>query len=209
MYVPVKIVMVGDCQVGKTTLLSAYNTFMLHELPSYSPTCGVNYKMIKSRLSHTKFDLHFWDISGDPIHKHVITNYLHKLDILIVVFSLHNRKSFHNVVRWYNLIKSKAVNEFQVYVVATSHPNELPDVHEKELLSLSTYLNVKIKTVHHHSLQSFRYFLIKQIIKVHSEKEKLEMASLPSLPLLDHCRVDCQFQKPKMKWWRKWFLCCS
>jgi small GTP-binding protein len=205
MSIPVKIVIAGDCKVGKTTLLQSYDQFILYELPTYKPTSGVNHKLIKSRLNQKKYDLHFWDISGDAQYNCIITNYLHKLDILIIVFSMHDRKSFNNVVRWYNMIKSKSVTEFELHIIGTTHPNKFPDIREKELKTLSTQLNVKIKTIHHHSLQSFRYFLTKQIIKINQKNPCIEITTIPLLE-------NFQIKQKKQKWWQRLtslFVCCS
>lgn len=83
-------ILIGDCGVGKTTLLKNATHQPLPRLP----TIGVD--MI-SYTSET-FRLQCWDTSGQPRFKHVVQMFVQNCTIVVYVFAATSEESFQSIL---------------------------------------------------------------------------------------------------------------
>ena len=70
-----KILLVGDLGVGKTSLIKRFieDNFSIQ----YIPTKGVEFYVKKTEIEKKKIVMKFWDISGDSLTNNMIETYLH------------------------------------------------------------------------------------------------------------------------------------
>ncbi len=110
-----KIIIIGDSCVGKTSLLKRYvnNTF----LESYKATIGVDFLTKNIKINKKIISLQLWDTAGNE-RFHTLSNAFYRgADACIIVFDLTNIISFNNLERW--------MDEFLVYS-NVSDPNNYP-----------------------------------------------------------------------------------
>lgn len=96
--VPVKLVVVGDGAVGKTTLLMRYRE---NKFPTkYIPTVFENYyKQVVYKDIHVNFGL--WDTAGQEEYDRLRSLSYHDTDIVLVVFSIDQPTSLDNLsAKW-------------------------------------------------------------------------------------------------------------
>jgi small GTP-binding protein len=96
--VPVKLVVVGDGAVGKTTLLMRYRE---NKFPTkYIPTVFENYyKQVTYKGIHVNFGL--WDTAGQEEYDRLRSLSYHDTNIVLVVFSIDQPTSLDNLsAKW-------------------------------------------------------------------------------------------------------------
>lgn len=102
-----KVLVVGDASVGKTSLLKRYT---LNKIPeSYMVTLGVNFeiKTIFMPEIQKTTKMQMWDTAGQERFQSLTKSFWHGCKGAVIVFSLVDRASFeHAKTNWY-----KAVSE--------------------------------------------------------------------------------------------------
>lgn len=88
-----RLTIVGDEGVGKTSLLSRYVDQRFSE--SYCPTIGVDFKFCTLDNSTTK--LQIWDTAGQKKYQSITAPYLKGTKLFYVVYDVTKRESFENV----------------------------------------------------------------------------------------------------------------
>ena len=97
----IKMILLGDCGVGKTNIISRYlkNEFKENEMA----TSGASYAMKKINLKGMNFQINIWDTAGQEKYRSVTKMFLQDSQILLLCYSITDRKSFENLDYWYKL----------------------------------------------------------------------------------------------------------
>jgi len=103
----IKVVVVGDGAVGKTSLLISYATDKFPE--QYVPTVFENYSTQITRDNGTNILLHLWDTAGQEDYDRLRPLSYPGADVVLLCFSTVNRASF-------NAIKEKWFPEVHHYI---------------------------------------------------------------------------------------------
>jgi small GTP-binding protein len=93
-----KVVLVGDAKVGKTSILLRLSTGSFRA--SLPPTVGVafqNHLMVSSTGSSL---LHIWDTAGQEQYRSLAPMFFRSADVAVLVFDLTERDSFSNLDQW-------------------------------------------------------------------------------------------------------------
>ena len=110
---PLKLLLIGDSNVGKTSLLLRYldNTFS----DKYITTIGVEFKSKDITLNNKTYKIHIWDTAGQERYKSITRNFYKHAEGIIFVYDITNKTSFSNLKNWI----SNAENEtdFKIIIV--------------------------------------------------------------------------------------------
>ncbi|MHA2503022.1 MAG: Rab family GTPase [Candidatus Kariarchaeaceae archaeon] len=106
-----KIVVIGDSAVGKTSLRRRYMGEGFRG--SYTATLGSEFSVKKIRET----TITLFDLAGDPASKFLRSGYYAGTDGFIVVFDITNRKSFENLEGWFDEIRSNLGNGLKVFIL--------------------------------------------------------------------------------------------
>lgn len=90
-----KVVIIGDSGVGKSSLLCRYQQGKFME--NYSMTIGINYVYIVSEVQGLRIKLQIWDTAGQEKYKTITQNYYRNSNGAIISFSIDCRDSFESV----------------------------------------------------------------------------------------------------------------
>ena len=96
-----KILILGDSNVGKTTLLTKYVDNKFTE--AHITTIAVEYKNKEIEYKNMKFNLQIWDTSGQEIYQAITKNFYRNADGIIFVYDVTNKDSFNNLKNWLNI----------------------------------------------------------------------------------------------------------
>ena len=111
-----KIVIIGDNNCGKTSLVRQMCVPTFNKPHDCEPTIGVDFfvKTIMSSINDIK-KIHIWDTSGDERFRSIINLYLSTCHGVILVYDVTNRTSFDNTSYWLNMVKeTHRINNFDI-----------------------------------------------------------------------------------------------
>lgn len=101
----IKIVLVGDSGVGKTTFFKGftyeYQTFNI------APTLGVDFDSKIIIINDKKIKVHIWDTAGMERFRTLTINYYRGANIIMLFYDTTHRTTFDNLESWIISIKSK------------------------------------------------------------------------------------------------------
>ena len=139
-----KTIILGDCGVGKTTMLYRYynGTFNTEN----NSTVGVNFvsKYVKT-LGNEFADivkLQIWDTAGQERFRSIIRSYYHNVCGCIVAYDITNRNSFDNSNYWMNEVRKNNPNVSIILVGTKRDLEHERQVDYEEGVKLSNYFQV-------------------------------------------------------------------
>jgi small GTP-binding protein len=102
-----KIAVVGDGQVGKTSLIKKFTKGSFKK--DYIKTIGAQFSVYDKDINDDTIRLLFWDIAGQQDFNFLRPSFFKNSRAAIIVFSLEDndlgKESFKNIPNWYNDIK--------------------------------------------------------------------------------------------------------
>ena len=112
----IKIIVVGSMAVGKTCLIAHYQTArFLSEIPS---TCGSSFVQKKKIINGKKYTLNLWDTAGQEKYDSLTKIFTKNANIIILVYSITDKKSFQSLNKWLKLVKD--INNEDSYVLGVA-----------------------------------------------------------------------------------------
>ena len=139
-----KTIILGDCGVGKTTLLYKYYTGNFNR--DNQSTVGVNF--VSKYIKNIQLDvadlikLQIWDTAGQERFRSIIRSYYHNVCGCIIAYDITNKNTFNNSSYWMDEVKK---NNEDVVLILVGTKNDLDDKREvsyEEGVKLSNYYNI-------------------------------------------------------------------
>ena len=103
-----RICIVGDCGVGKTSLLTRFCDNSFQE--SYNNTIGVDFRFVTLKYQNLVIKLHIWDTAVQERFKSIALNYFKSSHGFMFVYDISSKKTFENIPNWINLAFSNSNN---------------------------------------------------------------------------------------------------
>ena len=103
----IKIMIIGETRVGKTSLISKYcnNEFSGGQ---YLSTIGIDFQIKILNINSKKIRLQIWDTAGEERFRNIAKNYFQSSDGFLVVYDITNKESFDTLDYWIEEIKSNS-----------------------------------------------------------------------------------------------------
>lgn len=121
--IPVKIVLIGDSGVGKTSISRVFTTDTMNM--DQAPTVGASFTS-KSWTTpggvHLK--LNIWDTAGQERFRSLAPIYYRDSHAVVIVYSLADRKTFENLPYWLDMIQKNLSP--QPFIVFVGNKTDLP-----------------------------------------------------------------------------------
>jgi len=146
----IKIVIVGDCHVGKTSILKRYVNNEYH--PDYKYTLGINFltkEIIKNNILNI---IYIWDTAGSERFRTLNSIFYRGADACILVFDLTSLKSFNNINFWMDefLVNTSPVRAIDFPFVLVGNKSDLTNecvVYDRLIQNLCKERNIKYFSV--------------------------------------------------------------
>ena len=105
----IKVILLGEAAVGKTSIIRRYydETFDFNE----SSTISMSYVDKVVELNEKKYKLIIWDSIGQETYRAVTKLFLKNSKLVILVYSIDDKKSFDNLKFWYELYEKELSQE--------------------------------------------------------------------------------------------------
>lgn len=146
-----KIVFVGDSNVGKTNIITQYT--MGNFNITTKPTIGVDFYTKIIKLYNTSFKCEVWDTSGQERYRSITPIYYKNAKIAIVVFDITKKNTLINTSFWLKELMDHCDKDIIIILVGNKKDlSHLRDVSEKEALdfvkkyNLSGYIEISALT---------------------------------------------------------------
>ena len=121
-----KITLLGDSSVGKTSLITKYCE-KKYNPKGTNPTINVEIQEKTIKIdAFTEAKLSIWDTAGAEQYLSFTKGYLRESNGIIIVFDFTNEKSFNNLNTWINLINAD-IEEGKVEKILVGNKSDLPD----------------------------------------------------------------------------------
>ena len=124
----IKIVFVGDSNVGKTSIIQR---FCEHKFEENIPaTISAAFQKKKLKVDpFTEVNMNIWDTVGQEKYRSITRDYLRNSDGVFLVFDLHNKKSFDSLNYWLEELNNSDINKNCVKILIGNKS----DYKEKEI----------------------------------------------------------------------------
>lgn len=93
-----KIIILGDMNVGKTSIMKKYVNNQFSE--TYKATIGADFLTKNITLDNDNFILQIWDTAGQERFQSLGTAFYRGTDICILVYDSTNLDSLYNLINW-------------------------------------------------------------------------------------------------------------
>jgi GTP-binding protein of the ras superfamily involved in termination of M-phase len=97
--VAIKVGMVGDSQIGKTSLMVKYVEGSFNE--DYVQTLGVNFMQKTIQLTATDITFTIWDLGGQKEYLHMLPLVCNDAVALLFMFDLSRKSTLTSIKNWY------------------------------------------------------------------------------------------------------------
>lgn len=122
----VKLLMLGDSGVGKSSLVLQY---ACEEFTSnFVTTIGIDYKIKILDVEKTRIKLQIWDTAGQERFRTITTSYFKGADSIMLVYDITDRETFDNISEWAKDIKQHA--DPQVAIILVGNKKDLTSARE-------------------------------------------------------------------------------
>lgn len=102
----VKVCIIGDTDVGKTSLSMRYCHGEFPE--NATPTIGASFLQRRVAVDGTEISLQIWDTAGQERFRSMAPMYYRGAKAAIMVFDVTNEDTFHRVLSWLRDLKAHA-----------------------------------------------------------------------------------------------------
>ena len=116
-HIQVKVLMVGDSGVGKTSLLLRYASDSFND--SYITTIGIDFKTKYLNVGDKRVKLQIWDTAGQERFRTITTSYFRGAQGILLCYDVCDRRSFNSIGSWVEQINSHADEQVCVIICGT------------------------------------------------------------------------------------------
>eukprot|EP01035_Chromulina_nebulosa_P017329 gene17329-22873_t len=108
----IKLLMVGDCGVGKSRLMLRYSSDTLA-----LTTIGIEFKIKNIQLDGLRIKLQIWNTAGSERFRTITTSYFRGAHGILLVYDVTDRQTFESIRNWYTLIQMHANENIKVILI--------------------------------------------------------------------------------------------
>ena len=117
-----KIEVVGDLEVGKTSILKRLIRNEFSE--EYNPTLGYEFNPYFVKVNDQIIKLQIWDMCGNENYRSVLLNLYRNASAGILVYSVCSRESFNNLENWITQLKKYALPGSKIILLGNKNDDE-------------------------------------------------------------------------------------
>ena len=167
----IKLILIGDSNVGKTTLLYKYIDNENKE--DITPTVGLENKVKTTEIKGIKTKIQIWDTAGQEKFNSLTKNTFTNTDGILIVFDLTNKSSFNNIKNWIEDVKYKSDPKMKKIIVGNK--SDLKDkrkVSKEDIKSITEkYKYIEVSALNGNNVEKAFDNLIKAIVGKRGEDE--------------------------------------
>lgn len=131
----VKLIMLGDTCVGKTSFV---RKFIHNNIPNaHTPTIGAAMSSKRINRNNFYFDMHIWDTAGQERYSSLTTLYYKSSNIAIIMYDITNRYSFSRAQKYIYSVKENGPDDIVIGLIGNKNDIAINDP-KKRAVTYST-----------------------------------------------------------------------
>ncbi|XP_055869323.1 dnaJ homolog subfamily C member 27-A-like isoform X3 [Biomphalaria glabrata] len=151
----IKIIGVGSCNVGKTSLIKHFCESKFTS--NYQPTVGVDYGFKVENINGCDVRVNIWDFSGSTDYLEVRNELYSKTNGIFLVFDVTNATTFDSLDQWLREITQYSSNSAQIFIVGNKEDkvkfyeglkDAIANIPQKEHMVILGDLNARLGSDH-------------------------------------------------------------
>ena len=166
-----KLVLIGDSNVGKTTLLYKYIDNENKE--DIIPTLGLENKVKTIRIKGINTKIQIWDTAGQEKFNSLTKNIFTNTDGILIIFDLTNKTSFTHIKNWIEDVKDQSKKSIKKIIVGNK--SDLKDkrkVTKEDIKSITEkYKYIEVSALNGNNVENAFDTLIKAIVGKRTDEE--------------------------------------
>ena len=111
----VKIGIVGNYSIGKTSFLNSY--IQQESVNSQLSTIGVDFRSKIYNYHNKEYKLNIWDTAGQEQFSSIVRSYLRELDAIIIMYDITDKRTFKDVKKWIDEVEFLNKKKVIKYIV--------------------------------------------------------------------------------------------
>lgn len=113
--ITIKIVIIGECSVGKSNILLRYVQDSFNE--NMRATVATEFHTVETSYGGTPVRIQLWDTAGQERYRSLIPSFFARSDGAILVFDLTNKDTFMKLDGWIELLTQRASSDTKLMVL--------------------------------------------------------------------------------------------
>ena len=109
----IKVILLGDSYVGKSSLI---NRLINNKFSELSSTLSIEYHTYITSFNEYTLRMQIWDTAGQERFNSIITNYYKGTDVGIFLYSIDKEESFQNIEIWFKNLKDNNDNSLNILI---------------------------------------------------------------------------------------------
>jgi len=132
--IKLKLLIIGDSNVGKTSMLLNYTDNYFPE--SHLATMGVEYKVKELKTNKFNIALQIWDTAGQERFRSITKSFFRNTNGILFVYDITSRRSFQSVKDW---IKDSEMHDSGFEKILVGNKIDLEEKREVQTDELKEY----------------------------------------------------------------------
>ena len=137
--ISLKVALVGDFSMGKTTFLSRISSKnylnFLKDKGTIISTDGGSYLELYIKIKDRKFSLHIWDTSGQRSFSSLIRHFYKEATIILLFYDPFDKSSFKRVDEILFQIKNEDIKNVILGLISNKYEKNVKNVHNMDIVS--------------------------------------------------------------------------
>jgi len=190
MEIDIKLLLLGDPYVGKTSFLRKYagNGFK----NKYELTIGVDYSLKRMEINNRKIKIHMWDTAGQESFRAITMSYFRSADCALIFFDVDNIDSYNNIEYWVNTyIEVSGNSKDSIILLANKTDSILRDISPEDTRCIARELNIQVIeiSVKNDDIEDIVKQLVKRTILNKNIKENKNIKINKNIKVSSSCGV--------------------
>ncbi|CAB4008693.1 ras-related Rab-11A [Paramuricea clavata] len=171
-----KVVLIGDCGVGKTELLTRFtpNGFDFNDLESKC-TMGIDFKIRSVQVDNKMIKGQFWDTAGQESYMSVTRQYFRYAAGALLVYNIAKRSTYEGVERWLKELRDHADSNIVIMLVGNEcdpqHLREVPTDEAKAFAEKNSLSFIETSIVDSTNVEQAFQNILTEIYHIVSQKQ--------------------------------------
>ena len=119
--IPVKLIIIGSVNVGKTSLLTRYATGKFQQI--LKSTSNASFIVKNKIVNNQNYEIKLWDTAGQERYRSLTKIFIKEAKIALLVYSIDDLNSFKDLNMWLNIVRE--INNYQIILGIAANKADL------------------------------------------------------------------------------------